>query len=284
MSSDLIMKRFTGNNVAVFKILLKFVSPGEHGQPKYFKTLNAENRLLLFLMKMKLGLDFGILGTLFHVSLQTASAIFRSVLKSIYKNTKTWVFWPSREAIKATMSQAFRNYPKCRGIMDCAEIRCETPPTVEQRVLMYSSYKSGYTVKFLVVISPSGMITLISRGYGGRSTDGFIVNDSGFINLVEPGDEIMADKGFPLITTELLHRDCVLVMPPFANNPQFTREEVLERYSIASVRIHVERAIQRIKVFKILQYITHDLLDDIDEILHVACALANCKEPIIPSE
>lgn len=284
ITTDLDMKRFTGVNLSVFQILLKFIEPGKHGQPKFFKTVNSENRLLLFLMKMKLGLPFEVLGTLFHVSLPTVSTIFKSVLLSIHKNTKTWIFWPSREAIKATMPHAFKNYPNCRGIMDCTEIRCDTPPTVEQRVLTYSSYKSGFTIKFLIVISPSGMITFISKGYGGRSSDGFIVNDSGFINLVEPGDEIMADKGFPLIQTELLQRNCVLIMPPVADKPQFTREEVLEGYSIASVRIHVERAIQRIKIFKILEHVTSDLMDNIDDIMHVACALANCKEPLISDE
>lgn len=149
---------------------------------------------------------------------------------------------------------------------------------------MYSSYKSSFTVKFLVGISPSGLITFVSKGYGGRSTDGFIVNDSKFIDLVEPGDEIMADKGFPQIKTELFKRQCVLIMPPFAFNPQFSKEEVLEGYNIASVRIHIERAIQRIKLFKILDHVNIEMLPFIDRVMHVACALANTKSPILNNE
>ena len=146
---------------------------------------------------------------------------------------------------------------------------------------MYSSYKSHNTVKYLVGITPCGLISFISKGYGGRTSDSFIVNDSGFIDLVEPGDEIMADKGFPQIRSELLKHNCVLVMPPFAFNPQFTREEVLEGYNIASVRIHVERCIQRVRIFKVLDFVPVKLMPHIDKIMYVACILANNKEPLI---
>ena len=90
----------------------------------------------------------------------------------------------------------------------------------------------------------------------------------------------MADKG-----SELFKRQCVLVMPSFAFDPQFTKEQVMEGYSIASERIHVETAIQRIKIFQILSHIPIvNLLSKIDKIMHVACCLANTKQPTIKSE
>ncbi|XP_076248200.1 uncharacterized protein LOC143188052 [Calliopsis andreniformis] len=201
------------------------------------RILNGQNRLLLFLMKMKLRLSFGAIGCIFKVSKTSASNIFYEILETLYEKTKTWIFWPSREAVKEIVPSAFKDHPNCRAIIDCSELPCDTPPTVEQRIHMYSRYKSGFTVKFLIAISPSGMITFISKGYGGCITDGFITNDSGFISLVKHGDEIMADKEFPQIKTALLERQCALVMPPFAMNPQFTAEEIFQGYSIASVRI-----------------------------------------------
>lgn len=275
------IKKFTGIDWMFFNVLLNFIIPGAEGQESFYKKVGQKDRLLLFLMKMKLGLPFTVLGSLFSVSRTTASNIFVTVLKTLRCKTASWIFWPSREAIKASAPVSFCNYPYVRGILDCTELRCDTPPTVEQRVLMFSSYKNTFTVKFLVVISPSGMITFISKGYGGKATDSYIVNDSGFLNLLEPGDEVMADKGFPEISVDLLQKNCTLVMPPFAVNPQFTREEVLTGYSIASVRIHVERAIQRIKIFKILQHISIELLNHIDDIIFVAAVLANNKEPLI---
>ncbi|XP_043267041.1 uncharacterized protein [Venturia canescens] len=284
IKDDTTMKQLGGISLSFFHVLLAFIQPQEKGQPAFYRILNGKNRLLLFLMKMKLGLSFGAIGCIFKVSKTTASNIFYEVLETLYEKTKTWIFWPSREAIKEIMPSAFKDHPNCRAIIDCTELPCDTPPTVEQRIHMYSRYKGGFTVKFLIAISPSGMITFISKGYGGRSTDGFITNDSGFISLVEPGDEIMADKGFPQIRTVLLERQCVLVMPPFAMNPQFTVEEISQGYSIASVRIHVERAIQRVKIFCILRHISIELLEYIDKIMYIACVLANNKEPIIRLE
>ena len=108
----------------------------------------------------------------------------------------------------------------------------------------------------------------------------YITSDSGFLELLDPGNEVLADKGFPQIKAELLNRKCTLVMPPFGFNPQFTREEVLEGYSIASVR-RVERAIQRVKIFKILEHVSHDMFPHMDKIVRMACILANNKGPLI---
>lgn len=87
-------------------------------------------------------------------------------------------------------------------MLDCTEIKVEQPCTAEQKVYLYSRYKGGYTIKFLVSITPSGMINFLSKCYGGRSSDTFITTDCGFLSLLEPGDVILADKGFPEIITD----------------------------------------------------------------------------------
>lgn len=183
------------------------------------------------------------------------------------------------------MPKSFKNYPNTRAIIDCTEIFCENSSTVEKQVLMYSSYKCHHTVKYLIAISPSGLITFLSKGFSGKSTDSFITNQSGFLDLIEPGDFILADKGFPKIKSELNQRKCTLVMPPYAFDPQFKREEVLEGYAIASVRIRfVERAIQRIKLCEILNKIDSEIVKHIDKIMHVACVFANNRKPLIANK
>ena len=63
----------------------------------------------------------------------------------------------------------------------------------------------------------------------------------------------MADGGF-VIYDELKELGVVLHIPCFlAGRDQLTPAEVKESQSIASVRIHVERAIQRIKKFRVLR-------------------------------
>ena len=47
------------------------------------------------------------------------------------------------------------------------------------------------------------MISFLSVGWGGRTSDKRIVNESGFLDLLDPRDVILADCGFT-INSELL--------------------------------------------------------------------------------
>ena len=59
----------------------------------------------------------------------------------------------------------------------------------------------------------------------------------------------MADMGFDI--EEDLPRDVSLNIPPFLNGkPQLSLHEELETRRIASVRVHAQRAIARIKNFQ----------------------------------
>lgn len=73
-------------------------------------------------------------------------------------------------------------------------------------------------------------------------TDTFITTDCGLVNLLQPGDIVLADKGFPDIKTSVEDKNAIVV-PSFRHDGYLTEEELLETNSIASVRIHVERAI-----------------------------------------
>ncbi|XP_047141380.1 uncharacterized protein LOC124816294 [Hydra vulgaris] len=64
-------------------------------------------------------------------------------------------------------------------------------------------------------ILPSGFITFLSDCYGGRCSDNFITKDSGFYDLLERDDKVMADHGFQ-IQEELLLRFCTLIISPGA--------------------------------------------------------------------
>lgn len=76
--------------------------------------------------------------------------------------------------------------------------------------------------------------------------------NSGYLDTVEPGDLILADRGFP-IEEDLILRGARLYIPPGARGAeQMTREKVHKTKKVANLRIHVERAINRLKWFKIL--------------------------------
>ena len=79
----------------------------------------------------------------------------------------------------------------------------------------WSDYKHHNTKKFLVGISPSRFITFLSSCYGGRASNKFITKDSGFYDLLEHDDVVMADCGFQIQEDLLLHF-CNLQVPPRA--------------------------------------------------------------------
>lgn len=246
--------------------------------------VSMHDRLLLFLMKLKLGITYSSLAILFSVSRMTAARHFNSVLRTLAAATQKWIFVPPRHIIRSLMPNCFKvHYPNCTMIIDCTEVPTEQPASVAQQRALYSNYKGGYTLKFLVAITPNGAVCFHSKAYGGRCSDAFITVHSDFLKEVEPGDMIMADKGFPGITTDLGKAGAVLVMPPFLRGQgQFLEADVQQTYNIARVRIHVERMIQRIKMYNVLNTrVPIELIPAMSDVFHVCCVLANMQPPII---
>ena len=99
-----------------------------------------------------------------------------------------------------------------------------------------------------MVVTPSGAISFVSKLYGGNISDRELTQRSGLLDLLEPGDSVMADRGFT-ITDMLNLRGVTLNIPPTKVNDQLTPSELTTTRRIANLRIHVERAIGRIKNF-----------------------------------
>ena len=97
---------------------------------------------------------------------------------------------------------------------------------------------------------------------------------------------VLADKGFPGIKTKIDNsgNEVLLVMPPFLRAEYFTEKEVVETEEIASVRIHIERIMQRIKTHRILSKVTMKMLPYIDAIVLMAGILVNLQPPIIKTK
>ena len=72
------------------------------------------------------------------------------------------------------------------------------------------------------------------------------------LEILQPGDEIMADKGF-LIKDELASVGATLVLPKFLQGKKlFNKEEAAHNKKVASLRVPVERCMERIKNWHIL--------------------------------
>ena len=173
-------------------------------------------------------------------------------------------------------------YPTTRVIIDCTEIFTEVPSSMSAQSLTYSSYKHHNTFKGLIGVCPTGAVTFISSLYAGCISDQALTRDCGLLSLIEPGDSVMADKGFD-IAFDVALQGAKLNIPPFLKNQQqFSKKNVILTRQIASLRIHVERAIGRIKQYHILSTVVPlTLVHCIDSIWGVCSALSLFHPPLV---
>ena len=94
------------------------------------------------------------------------------------------------------MLKSFKGrYKSTRDTIDCNEVRCQMPSSLQLNWELFGAYKNHTALKGLVGISPSGAVTFRSQLYTGSISDREIVRWSGFLNLpFDDKDSIMADK------------------------------------------------------------------------------------------
>ena len=145
------------------------------------------------------------------------------------------------------MPQVFlQHFPDVTCIIDCTESVLQKAKNLDSRSESYSHYYASNTVKYLVAIAPSGMVMFISEAFGGKCSDRYITQNSGFLDCLRPGDLVMGDRGFTI-------RD-------------------------------LERAKRRLKVYKILsQTVPISLVPKFDKILQICAALVNLRGELISS-
>ena len=142
------------------------------------------------------------------------------------------------------MPEVFKKvYPNTRTIIDATEFFIERPSSLLNQACTFSNYKNRNTVKVLIGATPSGAISCVSQSFKGSISDKKLVELSGLLQMLEPGDEIMADKGF-LIQDLLAPLGVRLNVPPLLQSKeQIPVNEVLVTKKIAQLRVHVKRAI-----------------------------------------
>ena len=215
------------------------------------RQLSSLTELFIVLVRLKVGLFVRDLVDRFGISVAHFSKVFCTWINFLYLELPQLFPFPSQESVRKNMPQQFALYPTTRVIIDCTEVFVEVPSSMLAQSQTWSNYKHHNTFKVLVGISPNGQVIFVSKLWGGRVSDKCITEKSGLLQYLKPGDNIMADRGFEI--TSILPPGVGLNIPPFkGTRAQLTAEEATETVHIASVRIHVERAIGRIKNYHIL--------------------------------
>ena len=251
--------------------------------PGAARSLSLLDEFFLVLVRLRLGLLERDLADRFGISESTVSRICKSWMRLLRLELEPLINWPHKEQIDDFMPAIFKaKYPDVVVIIDCTEIKMETPSALDNQSACYSYYKSNTTMKGLVGITPSGVCSFVSDLYTGSISDKEIIIQSGFLDKLSKGDGVMADKGF-LIQDELAARQAHLVIPPLLKKkPQFSEEELDRTRSVANLRIHVERCMERIKNYHIFdRAFPISMVDSASDIFVVICALVNFLPPLV---
>ncbi|XP_047034147.1 uncharacterized protein LOC124640422 [Helicoverpa zea] len=265
------------------------------GVPKncfYLINLIAEklhipvNHVLMCLRKIRLNNPFRELADDFSMDPTYASKIFLRSIPLIASIMRPFLVKLDKHLTKINLPMAFRHkYHNVSCIKDCLEIEVQKPSKALNQSLSWSEYKKANTIKYLVSCTPNGLVNYISPGYGGRITDTCLVESCDFIKCLQPGMCVMADRGFKHVEPYLRKQGVQLVRPPsVTTGSKLSKNEARETKKIASLRIHVERVIRRLREFNMLKphaCINSNLVKVLDDVITIACCLINLQDSLI---
>lgn len=248
------------------------------------RKLCVDDELVLTLVKLRHDFPESDLANRFCISQSTVSRIFSTWVLCLYSTFKEISTWPSRQLIDKYMPSSFQQkYPSTRVVIDATEFRMEKPANPDVQAATWSNYKNTNTFKLLVGVTPNGVISFLSPLWGGRISDKQITIRSDLFDLLEPGDAIMADRGFDIAS--LMPAGTSLNIPPFLGvKTQFDEEELVATRRIASLRIHVERAMERIKNFQMTQSFPASLCPLAEPIIFTCAFLTIFEPPLVPPD
>ena len=140
-------------------------------------------------------------------------------------------------------------------------------------------------MKYLIGITPQGTICFISKGWGGRTSDQHVTENSGFLKYLIYGDKVMVDHGFNIAETVGTYGARLEIASFTKGKEQLRAEEIKSTRMIANIQIHVECVIGNLckKYLLLDQTLPIDFLitekdkkvQTLDKLVHIACALIN---------
>jgi hypothetical protein len=249
------------------------------------RSMQLIDEMFMFFCRLHAGLFEQDLSVRFNCSVPTISRKIITWANFLYFVLSDIPIWLSKSTIQQLMPEAFKTvYPRTRVIIDCTELRTQTPSSLVLNSQAFSNYRGTTTFKCLLGIAPHGAVTFISSLYTGSMSDVEITKLSGLLDLIEQGDDIMADKGFT-IKKILEEKGATLNIPDFLRKKkQFSVSEIENTEQIAQLRIHVERMNRRIKENHLIDTpIPLSLTGSVNQLWTVACLMANFNGPLVKS-
>ncbi|XP_030585679.1 uncharacterized protein LOC115780561 [Archocentrus centrarchus] len=278
----------------IFKLFWESIEPSAFriiywtkAQREAYETPSPHHKLLLidecflFLCRIAAGLKEQALASMFKVSLPTVSRVIITWTSYFYLVLGSQPSWMTRNQVQATMPEKCRQFcPEVRVLIDCTEVCCETATSLTLQSESFTNDKNHTTFKGLLGVAPCGVITFVSKLYTRSISDQEMIRRSNFTQLLQPGDGVMADKGFQ-IEKILAEVGATLIVPPFKNSAQFSKEDAEKTQAIAHLRLLMVRAINRVKEYHIWDGIVPlSLTGSVNQLWTICCLMSNCQGPL----
>lgn len=153
-------------------------TPAKIGRPR---LLTPFQEFVMVVMRLTLGLFEKDLSHRFGVSVATVSEVLRKWIRFLAKEFRPLIRQPKKELFSFYSPKSFRElFPDVVIVVDCTEIEMERPSALDNQSACYSSYKSRPTMKALLGITPSGVLSFVSGFFPGSTSDREITMQSHF--------------------------------------------------------------------------------------------------------
>jgi len=250
-------------------------------------ALSMIDQFLFTMIQLRSIPNNDVVSALFHIDHGTGTRYFttwvllmRSLLEAVCPVNDAVV-----QRLQDNMPAVFRSTFKGRPVvltLDCLHWELESPSDSQAAKVTFSQYWNSSCGKVLIPLANLGGPLPPSAVHGGSITDPEITDAWKHLKDLPAGVYILADKGWVDYTTATSKHGIGIITPDKKRqgSDQFTADDSMWNQDVAHLRIHVERAIRRIREFRILNVrcpiLRADLMSDI---MTVCTLLTNFKAP-----
>ena len=246
--------------------------------------LPVKDQFFLTLIKLRQYTSNFALSRMFKISETDVYNIFVTWVRFMSLQWREIDTWPSQDLVYFYSPTDFKSkFPTTRVLLDGAEFPSKRPAAPAAQQVTFSTYKNRCTAKAIVGATPGGLVSYVSSAYGGSTSDRQIIERSDLAKMCDPGDSIMADKGFDVQDIFAPFDVSVNIPTFFKKKNRMSGKTVIQDRKIASKRVHIERIIGLGKTYKILcnpMNHTESILSS--DIIFICYMLVNFRRCIIP--
>ncbi|XP_063073961.1 uncharacterized protein LOC134464447 [Engraulis encrasicolus] len=238
------------------------------------------SEFLIYSMRVAVGMKEQVIADMFQTSAATVNQLTTTWAHYLFFVLGTPSLWVSRDKIRSVAPDEVKKHcPNLRVILHSAEIAVAAPTSTAHALQSHtvSPDKNRTTLKAIVGFTPHGSVSFLSKLCAGSLSDKEVTRCSGILQLLEPGDEVMADKGFA-IHHLLSDVEAKLIIPPSKHSARFTQQET---QAITQLRMVARRAMARIKSNHIWDSpIPLTLVLSVSQIWCNCCLMSNFQGPL----